>query len=127
MLRFLNNIVTGAVTAPLEKNITSFYLLLVLCKYVMALLPLVLMARWKLTQKTRIRDLLAGFLFGAPCLIMIAENLLPMTLINPMLFQVQWLSAAAIFLAYFGVGLMEEAGWPIGAWRPDWMANGYAV
>lgn len=106
----LNNIVTSAVTAPFEKDITTFYLMLALCKYVTALLPLFLMARWKLTQKTRIWNFLAGFLSGVPCLIMMAENLLPLTLINPMLFQVQWLSVAVIFLACFGVGLMEEAG-----------------
>lgn len=107
---FLNNIVTSAVTAPYEKNITVFYLLMALCKYVTALLPLFLMARWKLTQKVRVWDILVGFLSGIPCLIFIAKNLLPLTLINSMLFQVQWLPAAAIFLACFGVGLMEEAG-----------------
>lgn len=107
---FLNNIVTGAVTMPFERDVTTYYLLTALCKYVTALLPLFLMARWKLTRKTRIWDLLAGFLFGTPCLIWIAENLLPLTLINPMLFQVRWLSSAAVFLACFGIGLMEEAG-----------------
>lgn len=106
----LNNIITSAVTAPHEKDIVVFYLLMALCKYITALLPLFLMARWKLMQKKRIRDILAGFLFGAPCLIPIMGNLLPLTLINPMLFKVQWLSAAAIFLAFLGVGLMEEAG-----------------
>lgn len=106
----LNNLVTSAVTAPYENDTTVYYLLVALCKYITALLPLILMARWKLMPKAKMRNLLPGLLFGAPCIILIAENLLPLTLADLMLFQVQWLPTAAIILAYFGVGLMEEAG-----------------
>lgn len=106
----LNNLVTEAVTEPFYNNITVYYLLAAACNFLTAVIPIFFMVKWNLTQRTEPRNVLAGFLTGIPCLILMAENLAPLSLINPMLFQVQWKSVSAIILAYLGVGVMEEAG-----------------
>ena len=107
---FLNNIVTGIVTAPFEGAVAASNFLKGLCKYITALLPLFLMVKWDLGQKAGPRNILRGILLGTPCILLIAENLLPFTMINPASFKVQRLSVLAIIFADFGVGLMEEAG-----------------
>lgn len=104
-----NNIATTFVTAPFEDNVTVSHLLLALCKYAMALIPLFLMVRWGFVQKSGVRSVLAGLLLGIPSVLLIAGNLLPFALISPASYKVQWLSVLAIVFAYFGVGLMEEA------------------
>lgn len=106
----LNNLITRAVTAPFEGNVAVSHFAEALCKYVTALLPLFLMFKWDLVQKSSARKILAGLLLGAPCVVIIAEYLLPFTQINPASYKVQWLAVLAIVAAYFGVGLMEEAG-----------------
>lgn len=106
---FLNNIVTSFVTAPFEDSVPATHLLLALCKYATALIPLFLMAKWNLVQKSSARKVLMGILLGIPNILLIAESLLPFALISPASYKVQWLSVLAIIAAYFGVGLMEEA------------------
>lgn len=105
----LNNIVTSAVTAPFQDSVPATHFFMALCKYVTALLPLVLMFKWNLVQKSSARKILTGFLLGMPSVLVIAEYLLPFTQINPASYKVQWLSVLTIAAAYFGVGLMEEA------------------
>lgn len=104
-----NNIATTFVTAPFEDSVTVSHLLLALCKYTMALIPLFLMVRWGFVQKSGVRSVLAGLLLGIPSVLLIAGNLLPFALISPASYKVQWLPVLAIVFAYFGVGLMEEA------------------
>ncbi|MDE7171114.1 MAG: CPBP family intramembrane metalloprotease [Oscillospiraceae bacterium] len=106
---FLNNIVTSFVTAPFEDSVPTANLLLALCKYATALIPLLLMVKWNLVQKSGVRKVLIGILLGIPNVLLIAGNLLPFSLISPASYKVQWLSVLAIIVAYFGVGLMEEA------------------
>lgn len=106
----LNHIITSAVTAPFESEVAVYYAVQALCTYLTALIPLFLMKKWKLLSGAKPQHMLSGFLFGIPCIILIIKNLMPLSLINPMLFQVQRLSVSAILLANFGVGLMEEAG-----------------
>ena len=106
---FLNNIVTSFVTAPFEDSVPAAHLSQALCKYITALLPLALMFKWGLVQKTSGRKVLLGILLGIPNVLLIAEHLLPFSLISPASYKVLWLSVLAIIAAYFGVGLMEEA------------------
>ena len=104
-----NNIATSFVTAPFEDSVTVSHLLLALCKYAMALIPLFLMVKWGFVQKSGVRNVLVGLLLGIPTVLLVAGNLLPFVLISPASYKVQWLSVLAIVFAYFGVGLMEEA------------------
>lgn len=91
-------------------SLTGGFVADAVCKYIVAILPLYIMVKWGYTKKTNPRRLAAGFLLGALCILFAARNLLPLVLVNPMLFQVQWGLVIIILIDVLGIGLLEEAG-----------------
>lgn len=105
---FSNNLITSVLTSMAKQNVAAEFLLEAISKYLFALLPVFLMIKWNLVSKSGAKQILFGLLLGIPSIIPIAVNIIPLTLLNSSLFQVQWMTILAIVVANFGIGLLEE-------------------
>lgn len=103
------NLITGYVQNFFSNNLTMFYLAEAVCKYSISFVPLCIMVKWGYTKKSNKKKIAVGFAIGALFILFGAPNVLPLVLVNPILFKVQWALLLALTLAMFSVGLLEEA------------------
>lgn len=104
-----SNLITGFLQAPFKNNLAVAYLLEAVFKCSISIIPITLMIKWGYTKKANKKQVAIGFLLGAILLLFMAPNLIPLVLVNSILFDAQWGIIFAIVLACFGIGLMEES------------------
>lgn len=109
-IALLSNIGLGFVQERYAQSIIMFYIIQAVCKLITALLPIFLIVKWKLAKKTEMKYIILGLLAGTPAILLIAENLLTLTLVNPLHFKIYGSIVTVIIIAEIAVGLMEEAG-----------------
>lgn len=109
-IALLSNIGLGFLQERYSQSIVMFYIIQAVCKFITALIPIFLIVKWKLAKKTEVKYIIWGFLAGMPAILLIIENLLTLTLVNPLHFKIYGSIVAAIIVAEIAVGLMEEAG-----------------
>lgn len=110
LVALASNLLTGLLQDQYASNLTEFYGIEAVCKYVIAALVFVLMLRWGYVKKTTGKNVLLGLLFGLPFAMLMMENLLPMTLVQSGQMKVYWSVIISIVLAKTAVGMMEELG-----------------
>lgn len=100
----------GKMTEKLATNLVTYYIVEAVFKTIIIALLLVLIVKWNLVKKAKGKTVLLGLLFGALNLLFIIDNLLPLTLVNPIHFKVYGSVLGAVCLAKISVGVMEELG-----------------
>lgn len=103
------NLITGFVQSFFSNNLTMSYLAEAVCKYGISFVPLCMMVKWGYTKKSNKKKIAVGFAIGALLILFGVPNVLPLVLVNPILFKMQWGLLLAITLAMFSVGLLEES------------------
>ena len=106
----LNNMITGVFEHPFENNMKLKYLMMAVNKIIPAMVLVFLMKKWDLSGKSSKKQIVLAFLMGIPCIIGLGINVVPLVLVPDRFYRVQWSALLASMLAYFGVGLLEEAG-----------------
>ncbi len=109
IVALLSNLITGFVQNIFSQNLITIYLAEAVCKCLISILPLTLMVKWGYVKKSNKKRISFGFALGTILILFCIPNLLPLTLVNPILFKVQWGVLFAIVLASFSIGLMEES------------------
>ena len=109
-IALLSNISLGFLQERYSHSLVMFYGIQAVCKFITALLPIFLIVKWKLAKKTEMKYIIGGLLAGIPAILLIAENLLTLTLVNPLHFKIYGSIVLAVIVAEIAVGLMEEAG-----------------
>lgn len=110
LMALASNLVTGFLQERYASNLTEFYAIEAVCKYVIAALVFVLMLRWRYVKRAKLKNVLFGFLLGLPFALFVIENLLPITLVQSGQMKVYWSVVISIVLAKTAVGMMEELG-----------------
>ena len=103
------NLITGFVQSFFTENAIMYYLAEAVCKYSISIIPAWLMIKWGYTGKSDKSRLAKGFALGMIFILFAAPNIIPLLLVNPILFKVQWALLLALTLAMFSIGLLEEA------------------
>ena len=86
----------------------AYYLSEAVYKYGISVVGLYIMVKWGYTGKSNFKKIMTGFAWGCLVILFMAPNLIPLVLINPILFQLQWARLIALILAMFSIGLSEE-------------------
>lgn len=105
-----SNLITGFLQTMFARNIVQYYWIEAVCKYMIASLPLILMARWSYIGKSNIKKMGLGFLIGSILILFCLPNIVPFMFIDSMYMIVNRKAVFAIIMACFAIGLMEEAG-----------------
>ena len=105
-----SNLLTGVLQNMFARNIVQYYWIEAICKYVIALLPLVLMVKWGYVGKSSVKEIGGGFLIGAVLILFCIPNIVPFIFIDTVFMLVNWKAILSIGVAAFAIGLMEEAG-----------------
>ena len=104
-----SNLLCGVLEGVLGDSLMMYFVADIISNIVV-IIPLVLMVKWGYIKKSNKKRILLGFLAGTPFILFGIRNLLPLVLVHPMLFQVQWGLLFVIIIDMLSVGLMEEAG-----------------
>ena len=105
-----SNLITGFCQGMFAKDIAQYYWIEAVCKYVIAILPLILMVKWGYVRKSNIKRIGKGFLIGAMLILFCLPNVLPLLFIDSTYLIVDWNAVCAIAFSSLAIGLMEEAG-----------------
>ena len=109
LLALLSNLVSGLLESLAAGSLALSFWSEGIWKCLISGLLLLLMKKWGYVRKSGAAKMLTGFAAGLPFLLFIGQNLWPLVLVNPVLFQVQWGLILAAAFCMFSVGLMEEA------------------
>lgn len=108
MIALASNLLTGLMQNFFTEHGIGYYLAETGCKYGISIIPICMMVKWGYTGKSNCKKILMGLLMGALSILFCVPNILPLILINPILFKAQWLVLTALILAMFSIGLLEE-------------------
>lgn len=81
-----------------NKKGAEYYWIEAVCKYVIAILPLILMVKWGYVRKSNIKRIGKGFLIGAVLILFCLPNILPLLFIDSTYMIVDWNAVSAIVL-----------------------------
>lgn len=108
LIALASSLSTGIVQSMFAGNLAMSYWAITLCKGVFSVIPLTLMVKWGSMKISPQRRIGKGFLLGAVLILFMLPNLLLITLIEPILIQIQWGTMLAIVCASLSIGLLEE-------------------
>lgn len=108
-IALFSNLMRGVLENVFGTSLMMSYVIDAVCGYIISILPLVLMVKWGYIKKSNKPRILLGFLMGTPYILFGIWNLLPLVLVNRILFQVQWGMMIIIVIDMFSIGLMEES------------------
>ena len=90
-------------------NLSTYYLIEAVAKYIIAILPVTFMIKWGYTKKSNWKRIAMGFGIGTLALIFCLPNLSLFTLIDRSYYIVKLSIVIPIILACFAIGLLEES------------------
>ncbi len=106
----LTNFVIGYFQNNYTVKLSGYYLVEVVIKSITAALVFVLMLKWGYVRWGKERKIISGAAFGMPFILFIIENLVTLTLVEPMQIKPYWSVLIPILLAKTATGIMEEFG-----------------
>ena len=107
-IALFSSLMTNFLQSFFPENRMMYFLMEAIVKFSISSVLLVTMVKWGYTKKADKKNIFLGFLLCSPLLFLILQNVLPLVLINPILFKIQWGNLLAIILLFLSVGLLEE-------------------
>ena len=108
LIALSGNLLIGFMQSFFTNYGVAYYLSEAVYKYGISVVGLYIMVKWGYTGKSNFKKIMTGFAWGCLVILFMAPNLIPLVLINPILFQLQWARLIALILAMFSIGLSEE-------------------
>lgn len=108
LIALASNLVPGFIQRLLDSNLAFSYIINSICKCAFSAIPLTLMVKWGYTSRIDKQQLTKGFFIGSIFILFCIPNILPLILLEPIYFSVQWDVILAVALAAFSIGLLEE-------------------
>lgn len=107
-IALFSSLMTHYLQSFFPKNRMMYFLMEAIVKFSISAVLLTIMVKWGYTKKADKKNIVLGFLLCSPLLLLMLPNIIPLVLVNPILFEIQWGSLLAIILLFLSVGFLEE-------------------
>lgn len=104
-----SSVITSIMQERFKEPIENYFGVEAICKFVVSVIPLLLMVKWGYLKKVKFSKVVLGFALGAFTFLFFMPNILILTMVNDTFFSVNYKGVIAVALASLGIGLIEES------------------